>query len=305
MAAGWSLVEATAERVVLQQPLEAMGLRVRRIFSFGPATNALRIETWVRSEEGTKHITRIGLLEARVRGERFRVTGAAPASFPLFGRTIFGGIEHVSGEAQTSGDTLQLLQRPRLDVDETWQFMGAAIVGWALPGHGNGLPRGARIREAFLHYLDSVRLKPERIHLHSETWWTLPPPLREPSVLNDIEALRKGFFDRTGMFFDTYCLDLGWSDPRSFWRIDAQRFPNEFRTVNERLNSLGAKLGLWMSPGSGYPEGLNNAWLQSQGYETLPFPSLDQAAILKRTLSCEPLPSPSGCASETTSTPVS
>jgi hypothetical protein len=278
LAREWSLVEASPERVVLQQQLAEAGLRIRRIFQFGPATNALRIETWVRTEEGKKNITRIGLLEAQVRGERFRETGAAPASFPLFGRFVFAGIEHVSGESHTSGDTLELLQRPRVDVDETWQLVGTAIVGWTLPGHGSGLPRGSRIREAFLQYLDSVRIKPERIHLHSETWWTLPPPLREKDVLNDIESLRKGFADRTGMFFDTYALDLGWSEPRSFWQIEPQRFPNDFRTVNERLNALGARLGLWMSPGSGYPDGLSNAWLQTQGYELTPFAGLEPGA---------------------------
>lgn len=275
LAPGWTMIEATAERVLFEQALDEAGLRVRRIFSFGPATNALRIETWIRTNAGTKTVSRIGLLDTHVKGERFRETGSAPASFPLFGRSLFAGIEHVSGEARTAGDTMELFQRPRLEVDETWQFVAAAIVGWALPAHGNGLPRTARLREAFLHYLDTVRLKPDRMVLHSETWWTLPPPLREKDVLNDIESLRKGFFERTGMFFDTYCLDLGWSDPRSFWKIEPQRFPNEFRTVNEKLNALGARLGLWMSPGSGYPDGLSNSWLQSQGYDLTPFGGLE------------------------------
>lgn len=278
LARDWTLVEATPERIVLQQQLVATGLRVRRIFLFGAAPNVLRIETWVRSEEGKKNITRIGLFQGAIRGERFRETGTAPASFPLFSRTLFAGIEHVSGEAHTDGETIELLQRPRVTVDETWQFIGAAVVGWSMPGDGAGLPRGARIREAFLRYLDSVRVKPERMVLHSETWWTLPPPLREKDVLNDIESLRKGFLDRTGMFFDTYALDLGWSDPRSFWQIETQRFPNDFRLVNERLNSLGARMGLWMSPGSGYPDGLSNVWLQSQGYELMPFPGLEPGA---------------------------
>ena len=275
LAPGWTLVESSTERVVLQQQVESLGLRVRRVFLFGPASNALRIETWVRTEEGSRNIAQIGLLEARVRGERFRETGEAPASFPLFGRTLFAGIEHVSGECHTAGETVELSQRPRMEVDETWHFVAAAIVGWALPTHGIGLPRGGRIREAFLHYLDSVRLKPERIHLHSETWWTLPPPLFEKDVLNDIELLKKGFLDRTGMFFDTYCLDLGWSNPESFWRIETKQFPNDFRAVNDRLAALGTRLGLWLSPGSGYGEGLSNTWLQAQGYNMTPFPGFE------------------------------
>jgi hypothetical protein len=137
------------------------------------------------------------------------------------------------------------------------------------------------VREAFLHYLDSVRLKPERIVLHSDTWWTIPQPLTEANVLNDIGTLRRRFFDRTGMFFDSYCIDLGWSDPRSFWRMHTGRFPNELRVVNDQLASLGARMGIWMSPGSGYPDGLNNEWLKSQGYEMMPFPGLGQVDLLR------------------------
>ena len=38
------------------------------------------------------------------------------------------------------------------------RFVAAAVVGWALPAHGSGLPRAARIREAFLHYLGRSEL---------------------------------------------------------------------------------------------------------------------------------------------------
>lgn len=269
---GWSLVEASEERLVLEQTAADAGGSVRRVISFGPAANVLRVETWVRSLGGTRTLERIGLLDLRVAGEAFREIGQAPASFPLFGNGLFAGIEHVSGEARTDGETVELVQRPRTQIGEEWQFVAASVVGWPQAGADAGLPEGARMRVAFLAYLDSVRFKPERIVLHSETWWTMMPPLREKDVLADIDALKRGFFDRTGMFFDTYCLDLGWSDPKTFWQIaGGQQFPNGLGAVNERLNALGAKLGLWMSPGSGYPDGLSNAWLKAQGYEMMPF----------------------------------
>lgn len=271
LAPGWTLVDATEDRVVLEQTGGNTRLQVRRILSFGPASNVLRIETWARGPSTT--LTRVGLLDARVPGEWFWETGAAPASFPLFGESIFAGIEHVSGESHTTGEEVRLTHRPRMSIGENWQFVAAAVVGWPLPGADLGVPDGYRMRVAFLHYLDSIRIKPERIVLHSETWWTMMPPLWEKDVLADIDALKRGFHDRTGMFFDTYCLDLGWSDPRTFWRVAESRFPTEFRAVNERLAGLGTKLGLWMSPGSGYPEGLNNPWLQGQGYEMTPFPA--------------------------------
>lgn len=276
LAPDWELVEASAERVVLEQAGGETGMQVRRIVSFGPAANVLRVETWVRRASGPAVLARVGLLDLQFEGEAFHETGPAPASFPVFGEGVFAGIEHVSGESLAAGDAFQLVQRTRLEVDETWRFVAAAVVGWPLPGADEGLPEGARMRVAFLNYLDSVRIKPERMVLHSETWWTMMPPLSEKDVLADIDALRKGFFERTGMFFDTYCLDLGWSDPRTFWQIAPARFPNEFRAVNERLGALGTRLGLWMSPGSGYTEGLNNEWLLAQNYAMTPFPGIGQ-----------------------------
>jgi hypothetical protein len=121
-----------------------------------------------------------------------------------------------------------------------------------------------------LRYLDVMRVPMNDINLHSDTWWTLPLPFSEKDVLRDIDTLRKDFFERTGMFFNTYALDLGWSDRRSIWRIDAKNFPNGFRTINDRLAQLNCRLGLWMSPSSAYPEGLDNTWLKSAGYEVMP-----------------------------------
>lgn len=271
---GWNLVEQHADRLILEQAGADTGLRVRRVFAFGPASNVLRVETWVQSPAGRSVVARIGLLDVQIAGESFRETGLAPASFPAFGQNLFAGIEHVSGECTVLGeaaDRVQLQHRPRLAVEGTWQLVAAAIVGWSDPALGTGLTGAGALREAFLHYLDTVRLKPDRIVLHTDTWWTVPLPLNEKNVLADIDTLRTAFHGRTGMFFDTYCVDLGWSNPRTLWQVDSGAFPSELRAVQERLAGAGGRLGLWLSPGSGYAEGLSNSWLQSQGYETMPF----------------------------------
>ncbi|WP_414662848.1 alpha-amylase family protein [Horticoccus sp. 23ND18S-11] len=271
---GWTLVERLPDRVVLEQDAVETGLRLRRVFGPGPASNTVRIETWIQSVDAARTLTRITLLDAAFAGETFRETGPAPASFPLFGQTLFVGLEHISAECGVTGelsDRVRLVQRPRLAVGPAWQRVANAVVGWTQPGVGHGLTGEAGLRDAFLHYLDSVRLKPDRIVLHTDTWWTVPLPLTEKNLLGNIETLRKAFHERTGMFFDTYCVDLGWSDPRSLWATDTRQLANELRPVGERLAELGSRMGLWMSPGSGYPEALNNGWLQSQGYEMTPF----------------------------------
>ncbi len=268
---GWTLVENNSDRLVFEQEVPDAALRVRRIFSFGPAANVVRLETWVQSTGGEKTLARVCFADLQVAGEDFHETGGAPSSFPVFGQSIFAGIEHVSGSAQAVGEAFNLVQTPHLKVGEEWQFVAAVVVGW-VPADGFApAPNESPIRAAFLRYLDTVRIIPERIELHTNTWWTLPLPFAEKDVLKDIDALRAGFYDRTGMFFDSYALDLGWSNTKSVWRVDAKRFPNELHTINDRLSALDCKLGLWISPGSAYPEGLDNAWLKAQGYEVTPW----------------------------------
>ncbi|MDO8539740.1 MAG: hypothetical protein Q7S40_04805 [Opitutaceae bacterium] len=268
----WSLTAQDASRLVFEQDAPSAGVRVRRVFTFGAAPNTIRAATWVRAIERTVVLELAGLLDLRVPGDSFRETGEAPTSFPLFSENFFAGLEHVSGRSYADGERIYLWQAPYATVGEDWQFIATAIVGWPTASDCNLVPEDRRVRAAFLQYLDTIRVRPGDFELHTNTWWTLPVPFSEADVLKDINALAAGFADRTGMFFDSFALDLGWSDPRSIWRVDANNFPNEFRTINQRLAGLGTGLGLWVSPGSGYPPGLDNQWLQGAGYEVMPFP---------------------------------
>lgn len=267
----WVLLEQSAAALTFEQAVPEAGLVFRRIYSFGPAAHLARIETWARALADEKNLTRAPLLDLGLAGEGLRETGAAPASFPLFGRSLFLGIEHVSGFARAEDDVARLWQTPHLKIGDTWRFVAAAVVGWALPTDCSLVHDANRVRLAFFDYLDTVRLKPPGFELHTNTWWSLPLPFSENDVLRHIEALRVGFAERTGLFFDSYALDLGWSQRRSIWQVDASRFPQEFRAIDASLGALGTKLGLWVSPGSAYPEGLDNLWLTSEGYETTPF----------------------------------
>ena len=85
VAAGWNLAGQEAGKLIFEQETAVTGLGIRRVFSFGPAPNVVRIETWIKSSRGEKVVTRAGLLDVLVAGESFRETGAVPASFQLFG----------------------------------------------------------------------------------------------------------------------------------------------------------------------------------------------------------------------------
>jgi hypothetical protein len=267
--APWALVEATPDRIALEYASDTLPIQLRRVVTFGPADNVLRIETWARAVNATVSLDKITLFAAHFAGEAMATTGDPGQSFPVFGQHVFVGVEHVSAECAGLGDIGFAAQSPHLQLTSDWRLVAPVVIGWPVPG-ADVAPGQEPMRAAFLHYLDTVRVKPRDIELHTNTWWTLPLPFSEADVLRNIQQLREGFYDRTGMFFDSYALDLGWSDRHSVWRVDADRFPNGLRTVNDRLHELGSRLGLWISPGSAYPEGLDNAWLAEQGYEMTP-----------------------------------
>ncbi len=271
LVAEWTLVEQQPDKLIFAQAATATEAEFRRVYSFAADADVLRIETWVRSAAEENMLEQVGLLDVRVGGEAFVATGDAPVSFPLFGRSLFVGIEHTSGGCIPTGDMASLWQTPHVKVSGEWQFLAASVVGWAPVPTCNLVAGSGRMRSAFLRYLDTISVKPVNLELNTNTWWTLGPPFTEEDVLWHIEELRKGFTERTGMFFDSYAMDLGWSDPKSVWRADPARFPHEFQTINERLAALGCRLGLWVSPGSFYPEGMDTRWLESEGYEMTPW----------------------------------
>ena len=278
LTAGWELMDSAPNLLVLEQDAPLSGIRVRRVFSFGPAPHVIRIDTWLKSLDEPKLLYRVGLLTLRVDGEAFRLTGPAPASFPVFSERLFAGVEDLCAESRAEGDTVRLWQTPDLSIGTEWQFVAAAVIGWHAPREAVFLPGESRTRDAFLQYLDTISVKPQGINLHSDTWWTLPMPFSESDILKDIEALRQGFFERTGLFFDTYALDLGWSNPQTLWRIDAQNFPTGLQTIVDRLAEMKCRMGMWVSPSSGYPPGLDNRWLDAQGYEMTPLGGEDKVA---------------------------
>ena len=127
----------------------------------------------------------------------WREMGPAPASFPLFGRALFAGIEHVSGIARAEEDIAHLAQTPHTRIGADWISIAKVVIGWAGPSDCSIITGDARMREVFLQYLDTVRVKPADLELHTNTWWSLPLPFAEGDVLKHIDALRRGFYDRT------------------------------------------------------------------------------------------------------------
>ncbi|MFV2069683.1 MAG: NPCBM/NEW2 domain-containing protein, partial [Pirellulales bacterium] len=224
-------------------------------------------------------IERIGLLEIAVAGETPRLTGSEHVSHPIFGERFFVGIEHPVADGQVRDDTLSLSQASHRRVADEWVDFPAAVFGSASDADF-AIADKEGLRRAFIRYLDTVRIKPADMHVHYNDWWTAPVPSSKEFVFENIRKLKKGLYDPTGFFFDSYALDMGWSNPHSAWEIDKDHFPDGFVAIRDLLAGMGSRPGLWVSPSSLYPPALDNRWLESEGYEVTPHPSLGLNACL-------------------------
>jgi len=117
----------------------------------------------------------------------------------------------------------------------------------------------------FRQYVETFRVTPKETSLfvNYNTWWTLMPPT-EKNSLELLDVFKRKLFDPYGESIDTFTVDDGWDDKNSLWAIRSDRFPRGFAPLVERLKAMDARLGIWLSPSSGY----NHApWLSKHGYQ--------------------------------------
>jgi hypothetical protein len=267
---GYQLEATQADEVALVCEVPDPHVEVHQTYSFCADERTLRVRTRLRSLEGPVTIRRVGLLEIRLPGQALRLAGASTVSSPVVGERVFAGVEHPSALCQVEGDALWLAQHPYLHLSGAWADLPSVVLGSASAADVAAGPDP--VKRAFLRYLDTVRVKPRDMHIHYNNWWTMPVPFTEDDVLGNIADLRKGLYDGTGFFFDSYAMDMGWSDPHSVWEVNRRGYPEGLSRIRDALAAMGCRPGLWVSPSSVYPpeSSLDNAWLASAGYEVSP-----------------------------------
>lgn len=183
-------------------------------------------------------------------------------SYPIFLRGFFVGIEYPVSAMRMDSGRVVLAHRPGIIIQPgTWYESRKAIYGIAEAG---------RERQAFLSYV-SRNLIPgtDSIHVNYNSWWTAPIVYSEQNILDLEKAFEKNLFLPYNVSLNTFCLDMGWSDPHSIWQIDTTLFPQKFNSVGKAAKRMNTNLGLWISPSNMYsPNSIESKWAKEQGYET-------------------------------------
>ena len=189
---------------------------------------------------------------------------------PLFENDLFLGVEYPAVESEVQGDSVRIgYVCGRVITREPYRSHTSIIGCAASP---------LRTRDAFMEYVDGIKVGGTRPYLLYNSWYDLRNPaiagdslgvLNEGRVLATIGAFRTNLTDKFGVGLDAIVLDDGWDCYDDVWRIDSTRFPRGFAPVAKAATGTGSVLGLWASPFGGYSNRDRRvAWAKRNGYET-------------------------------------
>ncbi len=260
-------LEAGKELLAEYEPLsigDSMTLEVKVHVAWSDEENVLRkwAEYRVQSAPDGCVLKEIQFDQlAPVAGQAIDFVPSPPQSFPGFFRGFFAGVEFPIASTRMEGDGLLLAQHPgRLfKGDSDWLASRKVLYGPAPVG---------REREVFADLVAQHRPQPHGLHFNYNSWYTLPWPCSEKMTLDLMQVFNDNLNKPYGVSFDSFTIDMGWSDPKSLWQIDQSMFPQGFVNIKKQAESMNAKLGLWISPTSCYPPALDNEWAKANGYET-------------------------------------
>ncbi len=182
-----------------------------------------------------------------------------PQSYPLFVRGLFAGIEFPVASTRVEDGRAILGHRPRCTLEAgKWYESRRAVFGPA---------RNGREVLAFHEYIERHRPAPKGMHFNYNSWWTAPVPFSEADILGLMREFEEHLYKQHGVAFDSFTIDMGWSDPHGVWDIDRRMFPDEFTKIQAGAEAMGSRLGLWTSPSSCYPPAVDPQWATEHGYE--------------------------------------
>jgi len=238
------------QRVALRRENSRAGLELDVVYELGDRDFFIRR----RLEVATKSPLALRQVDAWLVGVEGKCTHEGFGS-PVLLEDTFWGLEFPAAENHYAGGVVKLTQFPGRTVSDRFTSK-TAVVGVAEPG---------RTARWFQRYVETFRLPSSRtpLFVNYNTWWTLMPPT-EKNCLELIGLFRRKLYEPYGESIDTFTLDHGWEVDPSLWVINPQAYPRGFAPLVKALAEQKARLGIWLSPSSGY----NHApFLSTHGYQ--------------------------------------
>ncbi len=185
------------------------------------------------------------------------------SSYPYYYSDLFAALEFPYARNHLTGEVLTLGHTPSHVLMNDLLYRTKNVV-YGLSGQSDVIRR-------FEDYISRNRPATSKVQTNYNTWWTLPGGYSEEEALTLLSTLKESLYDRYGICFDTFTIDMGWSRPDGIWEINTDRFPDGFHNINRAVQEMGGRLGLWVSPSNIYsPSSFDNGWAKENGYEVIP-----------------------------------
>ena len=134
----------------------------------------------------------------------------------------------------------------------------------------------AFIRDAFLAYIDAIRIRPLRLQVQYNSWFDFGKRVNRDDFLKSVRTIHGELVVKRGCRpLKDYVIDNGWQDigpdadwEHQFWPVNG-KFDSDFGTTRRTLDEMGSRLGLWLSPGSLFGARRMVPRLGKMGYESL------------------------------------
>ena len=135
----------------------------------------------------------------------------------------------------------------------------------------------AYIDEAFMTYIDDVRIRPLRLQIQYNCFFDLGWGVDKEKFLLSVKKINEELVTKRRVTpLASYVIDDGWQDgsmpdfdkPTGVWSIN-KKFSPDFREERSILKGMGASLGLWLSPGCFFGSKQQVKVMREKNYEAL------------------------------------
>ncbi len=249
----------SGQRVTLELTDPDRGVSVRWSAILRDNSNYLRQEIAITS-------SRVPLDIARVEFPSFEapsahVVGNVSGS-PIATADLFFGFENPLSKCEVQSNLAKCSLDRKLPLQPNQSVTYSSVLGILAP---------AQARRSFLNYLERERAHPYRPFLTYNSWFDIgyENPYHEKAALHVIDRYGEELVRKRQVKLDSFLFDDGWDNPKTLWKFNAG-FPDGFRKVRDRAQSIGAGPGIWLSPWGGYAKALQARlkYGKSQGFET-------------------------------------
>ena len=194
---------------------------------------------------GNKNIWILDIDVLEVEIDNFSLDSSPEDGFPEFiNEEFFVGVEFPVWTKVIQGKRLTLWHHPGKLLEPADSLVSKrAIIGVSKTG---------KIKQQFRNYITDISIGRKKVEERPisvyNDWGTHGSEgATEEETLSRINLLRE-VKENYGIIFDYYIIDDGWAERGDEpWRIKKKNWPLEFKKLAKELNTINAKLGLWMT----------------------------------------------------------